>query len=385
MANVVGVTPILEETSFFAASSGPEHPAPDHLNVVDIPGLDQPDIDVEYASPVPDDWVFGSCQTIPGQILTTEFGSGQAGASDFRLLGDRVDVQIDRDLVGSRVVDPRSGDEIGIAVVTPGAELDLVLSLLQADIFADLNRVVLPAPKWQYGPGSLARPLPGFQLSAAPEQDEPVSVNVIDIFGAPTTSPIGQHGEFVAGIIERLGAQPLRQNVDIYANQRSDTALVAWAIHSGINNLSMGVPECLVELDGDLIDLPPIVLSVAVAGKDATLVAAAGNTIDLIANDPPTCATQWYPAAFAEEKTYASFLEPWIGDLDIRIVSVAATAHKEDQRYRGATFSYCGSQSKWLPGAGIISDYDGGAAAWDGTSFAAPQHAALLALDAPRP
>lgn len=407
---------IAEEHIDFFASTGTASPDPfeiDHIQSVSVSDLEVPQLNQEADF---------SCTVVQGQVVTTKAGAVFIGSdpndpsdsinpNEWVELSDAVDadesVGLPPGLSLQNVLDPISSDLLGILPVPNGEEFSVAIGLLEGDHFADVNLVIVPAAKWQYGPASIARAVPTNPLPVPPGDDERVPVYVLDLFGrvGDDANVVGQHGEFISGIISRMGARPVPINLDLKKAGTSATAVIAASIQPGVNNISMGTPPCLVNEDGRLDEdgqefFPPLVVAAAIWTQSRELnepstyiAAAAGNRSDFainqqtkepIGDDPPVCGSQWYPAAFADTfadpPTYAStFANDILGVVLSQtgvsaVVSVAASA--ADTR---AQFSHCGVNSVWMPGANVISDYNGGAAVWDGTSFATPQVAAQLA------
>ncbi len=358
----------------------------------------------------------GNCRFLAGQILTTKLGAESVGADVWVDLAER-EVP---DLPSVEFIDPLSGDPIGIATVAVGTEIEALASLLRdgdgqnEQVFADLNRVVLPSPKWQYGPSTDARVFDFDEYTVSDAEPGANAVRVIDLFyieggSDADASGVGQHGEFVAGIVERLGATAKWVNVnfhhdlavdsDEYEDGVSDTSLVAQAIGEGVNNLSIGAPLCAIDppaeygafFGNQAVEFPPLIIALAIrqltaAGVD--VVAAAGNRYvdENSLTTEPDCAFQWYPAALAvprgpaDQATSAleAVIRTILEDVSDHVTSVGALAWNGAE-FTQASFSMCGANTVWMPGTDIISDYNDGHAVWDGTSFAAPYYAALLA------
>lgn len=299
------------------------------------------------------------------------------------------------------------GDQLDVVVWSFDGQPDVldVVRWLRTSRRADLSRgrpVVAPnyvlrgAPKWHGGPagpprndgatltlrapdpiispktsphiatldtGYVVEDLPDALLSALrPDADDQ---DRLDVDGDGALESQNGHGTFIAGLVQRLDNQLVIDPGRVLDSAGiGDDASVAFELTqttAPVINMSWG--GCTE--DG----LAPVALTDVVRrlSRDRALVAAAGNEgLDDVV----------WPAAFKS------------------VLAVAAYALDDDQQVVPAQFSNFGH---WVdvcaPGVDLLSSYvtvaenpavgqNGytGAARWDGTSFAAPQVAAMLAI-----
>ena len=271
------------------------------------------------------------------------------------------------------------GDES--AYVAPDAyhlfeiNMDPIDALVQiGEAFAvSPNYVFRPTPKWKGTPGDTKTPAnaSGQVPNAlfAPE----VGVLVVDLFGATDSAdPNAGHGEFISHLIEKLsGVAPLERGVQFSGWPESDTWSVVAAINSGVMteevgvvNLSIGTYPCAVEVEGETIFSPPDLLLAELTRLrnqfDVTFVAAAGND-----GHEPTDPL-FYPAGYAGTEDF--------------VTSVGALGWSpEADDWYAADFTNIFDFNVWAPGVAVVSEIDGAAYAWSGTSFAAPHVSACVA------
>jgi hypothetical protein len=283
-----------------------------------------------------------------------------------------------------------SGDfstDIVHAEIAGGTDtLELVASLLAEGIPAAPEYAFTVTPRWKYGPAS-APIVPGPSIPSIGTSLEG-SVNVIDSFGANANSAAAFHGNFVAGIINRLGVGTRGSNVGIADSNFAPEFAVATAIVQGVNNVSLGGHDCVAS--GGVLVPPPIgIAAVLMDTSDITIVASAGNASTLAG-----CHNDEFPARYASFDdalidTFDEAVQPYYRDISTKVVSVGALSGTKSAEYTRASFSNCGDNTVWAPGVGIVSDYPDNdlsanqyqTAVWAGTSFAAPVVAAALALN----
>jgi subtilisin family serine protease len=189
----------------------------------------------------------------------------------------------------------------------------------------------------------------------------------VDIFGSADPA-VGGHGEFISHLVERLtGATPEQRGVEFTGWPPSDTWSVVAAMRSGVMtervgvvNLSIGTYPCQI---GEEIFAPPGLLLAELTRLSeefgVTFVAAAGND-EHEPTDP-----LFYPAGYAETQNF--------------VTSVGALGWSEAGRWYAADFTNIFDFNVWAPGVAVVSEIDGSAYAWSGTSFAAPHVAACVA------
>jgi subtilisin family serine protease len=197
----------------------------------------------------------------------------------------------------------------------------------------------------------------------------------VDLFGA-TDPAIAGHGEFISHLIGKLtGVAPVERDVRFSSSpHQDDTWSVVAAINSGVStgqvgvvNLSMGTYPCAVEVEGKEIFSPPDLLLDELTRLrdqfDVRFVAAAGND-----GHEPTDPL-FYPAGYAGEAGTEDF-----------VTSVGALGWSpEVDRWYAADFTNIFDFNVWAPGVAVVSEIDGSAYAWSGTSFAAPHVSACVA------
>jgi hypothetical protein len=279
--------------------------------------------------------------------------------------------------------------------------LGYVVELLDRGIPAWPHYAVSLGARWKYGPATAPTPVPsGTPLPNLTISDAGERVTVIDAFEMDAQDVAAGHGEFVVGILDRLGVPANEVSAQFYGSPISSEMEIASHITEGINNLSLGTDACLVREGSDLpdggkvpdlnddgdtadiLELPPIVLARAIIDISEFVVAAAGN--DSVAGEP--CLRPWVPAAYADFDLYfppdslpVAIADQYTGVAD-KVVSVGASGNPDIGNR--ASFSNCGGSTVYAPGIGIISDHPGiaeGLAVWSGSSFAAPIIAGLIA------
>lgn len=180
----------------------------------------------------------------------------------------------------------------------------------------------------------------------------------------------GGHGTFVDGVIMRLAPQAIiRQVLVLNPDGVGDDASVAIGIAQAktpVINLSLG--------GYTQHDAPPPATSAALAAlpPDVAVIAAAGNN---------NSSRKFYPAAHE------------------RVIGVGAVDTSNGQLGKASFSNYGGWVKVYLPGVGVRSTYlraiwklpsdpqprpIDGTARWGGTSFCAPQFAALIAAAIPQ-
>jgi hypothetical protein len=299
---------------------------------------------------------------------------------------------------------------VGVADLTlvrvPGGRdaLGYVVDLLAAGIPAWPHYAVNLGARWQYGPATAPTPVPsGTSLPDITTSQEGDKVTVIDAFDMDVQDVAAGHGDFIVGILKRLGVSVSKVNAQFYGSPISSEMEIASLITEGINNLSLGSDVCAVQEgatlpgggslakipdlndDGDMEDivpLPPIALAHAIIAKSELVVAAAGN--DSVAGE--SCLRPWIPAAYADFDFYfpqeslpVAIADQYAGVAD-KVVSVGASGNPDIENR--ASFSNCGGSTVFAPGIGIISDgpeVDGDPVIWSGSSFATPIITGLIA------
>lgn len=370
---------------------------------------------------------FGDCPFATGEIVTTS-----QAAQDLNLnpLSDSLG--------------KLGGQDIIVAEVDPGSELASIQMAVAAGGLASFHYPVAPQPRWKYAPAGAPETVKSDDVTS-PIVSANAPVLVIDYFldsvdrdpdfesevdeylekFANVTSTtlstterdefvadlersdaaVRGHGEFIVGILNRLGVEASEVHVGLTGDRVSDENTVAAALNDGANfssnvvNLSMGIAPCTVEWDGNQVTLPPLGVAAAMlqragtlVGKSPVVIAAAGNH-----GTSTGCVEPYYPAAFSGDGAWPGYVETLdlnavpidlssdIAVLQQTTVSVGATGVPQDTTGADSTraaFSACDADNLtvWAPGTNVISDYQGGLAAWSGTSFATPQIAAALAL-----
>ena len=265
------------------------------------------------------------------------------------------------------------GDE----VVTDGDILELVASLLADGIPAAPEYAFAVTPKWKYGP--VCPPVrPGPDIPAiAPSLEG--SVNIIDAFGEGDNDAAAFHGNFVEGIINRLGVGSEMKDVGFEDSNFVPEYEVVEALADGVNNVSLGGHDCLAS--GGFAVPPPIGIAAALREtEDILVVASAGNASKKGGRHGDDFPAHYASFDSALMSTLDPAVQPYYGDIAGKVVSVGALSATNSADYTRASFSNCGDNTVWAPGVGIVSDYGSGTAVWAGTSFAAPVVAAALVL-----
>jgi len=235
------------------------------------------------------------------------------------------------------------------------------------------NYVFRPSPKWKGTPGDAKTPADPSGQVPNPLFAQGDGVLVVDLFG-PTDPGVEGHGEFISHLIEKLtGVAPLERGVQFSNYQhQNDTWSVVAAISSGVNtgnvgvvNLSIGTYPCLVA--EDRIFSPPDLLLAELTRLrdefDVNFVAAAGND----AHEPTD--PLFYPAGYAGDAGTEDF-----------VTSVGALGWSPGVNdWFAADFTNIFDFNVWAPGVAVVSEIDGVAYAWSGTSFAAPHVSACVA------
>jgi hypothetical protein len=236
------------------------------------------------------------------------------------------------------------------------------------------NYLFRPSPKWRGTPGDAKTPANASGQVPNPLFGQGVGVLVVDLFGGAASDPVGGHGEFISHLIERLtGAAPVQRGVQFSSPHENDTWSVVAAINSGVMtggvgvvNLSIGTYPCAVEFEGETIFSPPDLLLDELTRLrdqfDVSFVAAAGND----AHEPTD--PLFYPAGYAGEARTEDF-----------VTSVGALGWSEEDAWYAADFTNIFDFNVWAPGVAVVSEIDGSAYAWSGTSFAAPHVSACRA------
>ena len=294
--------------------------------------------------------------------------------------------------------------DVSLVQVPAGQDaLGYVVELLAAGIPAWPHYAVNLGARWKYGPATVPIPVPSSaSLPNLTTSRRPITVTVIDAFGVKAPDGAAGHGEFIVGILRRLGVPASEVNAQFYGSPISSEMEIASLIADGINNVSLGTGACVVQEgsefpdgsevpdlneDGDTEDtlaLPPIVLARAIIEKSSFVVAAAGN--DSEAGE--SCLPPWVPAAYADFDLYfpqdslpVAIADQYTGVAE-KVVSVGASGNPDIGNR--ASFSNCGCSTIFAPGIGIISDHpemDEDLAVWSGSSFAAPIIAGLIARE----
>ena len=292
--------------------------------------------------------------------------------------------------------------DVSLVQVPAGQDaLGYVVELLAAGIPAWPHYAVNLGARWKYGPATVPTPVPsGASLPNLTTSRKGSNVTVIDAFGVTAPDVAAGHGEFIVGILRRLGVPASEVNAQFYGSPISSEMEIANLIVDGINNVALGTNACVVQEgsefpdgsevpdlneDGDtedILTLPPIVLARAIIEKSSFVVAAAGN--DSEAGEP--CLPPWVPAAYADFDLYfpqdslpVAIADQYTGVAE-KVVGVGASGNPDIGNR--ASFSNCGCSTIFAPGIGIISDHPEmaeGLAVWSGSSFAAPIIAGLSA------
>jgi hypothetical protein len=233
------------------------------------------------------------------------------------------------------------------------------------------NYVFLPSPRWRGTPGDLKTQADPNGQVPRPIFTPEVGILVVDIFGSSDPA-VGGHGEFISHLIERLtGATPEKRGVQFSGwSFENDTWSVVAAMRSGVTtgrvgvvNLSIGTYPC--QIGEEIFSPPGLLLDELTRLREefgVTFVAAAGND----AHGPAH--PRFYPAGYAGETGTRDF-----------VTSVGALGWSEAGRWYAADFTNIFDFNVWAPGVAVVSEIDGDAYAWSGTSFAAPHVAACVA------
>jgi hypothetical protein len=259
--------------------------------------------------------------------------------------------------------------------------IDALVAIAQdpgGDAFAvSPNYVFRPSPRWRGTPGDLKTQADANGQVPRPIFTPEVGILVVDIFGSSDPA-VGGHGEFISHLIERLtGATPEKRGVQFSGwSFENDTWSVVAAMRSGVMtgrvgvvNLSIGTYPCQVVPEDNeqepIVSAPGLLLDELTRLREesgVTFVAAAGND----AHEPTD--PRFYPAGYAGEAGTRDF-----------VTSVGALGWSEAGRWYAADFTNIFDFNVWAPGVAVVSEIDGDAYAWSGTSFAAPHVAACVA------
>jgi subtilisin family serine protease len=358
---------------------------------------------------------------------------------------------IDRDEIVTPAPQDIVDDVFGVGVATSEGEDDLPAGLsayvldgldpvdaanmlLDTDLPASPRYVLLPSPRWAFGPGGAPLPADGAVVA---DQGTllPAGAGTVAIIdtGVPTTPPpdgpsswkellhlgdeanepaslepdFAGHGVFIAGIVRRLqpnatitvrsamitdGSKAVFDEHSVLA--AVDAALAAELEGGGVVNLSLGTYACTPRQIP--LELAARIGGIVVSAQDVAFVAAAGNDAHQ-PDDPPL-----WPAGFADTGAIADAvahfdlneMEKWSNADEVaefvasmqalaanRVVVGVGALVMDNGSWIPAEFSNQPAATVWAPGANIVSNHPGwdGFAQWDGTSFAAPHVAALIA------
>lgn len=308
--------------------------------------------------------------------------------------------------------------------------------LTAAGIPASPRYVLVPSPRWKFGGAGGAIPadpvLANSQGSFSWGVGTGVVVTIIDTGTAADESALSNvseairgHGEFIAGIVNRLVPQAnvfqrsaLVENAgaSAVATEHSLVAALDSALtpvtsggqteggelllgEGGVVNLSLGTYAC--EQDQIPLELAARFGELAKSDnwshRNVVFVAAAGND-GHGPTDPP-----FWPAGFADPVLLETGMATWANlgnypEFESAIMSLLAAqtdapivigvgaqvydkSAPDSPKWLPAAFSNQVAATVWAPGANIVSNYPDwdGFAQWDGTSFAAPYVAALIA------
>lgn len=305
--------------------------------------------------------------------------------------------------------------------------------LLDKGIPASPRYVLLPSPRWAFGPGGAPLPADGAVVidqgtlqpaatgnvtvidTGVPVAAPPNGTSWADLLNLPDepTEPaslepvFAGHGVFIAGIVRRLqpdtkitlrsaliqdGSKAVFDEHSVLA--AVDAALADELEGGGVVNLSLGTYACTPRQLP--LELAARIGEIVVSDQDVAFVAAAGNDAHQ-PDDPPL-----WPAGFADTGAIAdavahfdlAAMESWSNADEVlefvesmqalaahRVVVGVGALVNDSGSWVPAAFSNQPAATVWAPGANIVSNHPGwnGFAQWDGTSFAAPHVAALIA------
>ncbi len=308
--------------------------------------------------------------------------------------------------------------------------------LIAAGIPASPRYVLVPSPRWKFGGGGSAVPadpdIADSQGSFSSDAGTGVVVTIIDTGTAADENALSNvseairgHGEFIAGIVNRLAPKAIvTQRSALVENAGASAVATEHSLVTALNSALTPVTDEGQTEDGELLlgeggvvnlslgtyaceqDQVPLELAARfgeIAGSDnwsyqnVVFVAAAGNDSHG-PTDPP-----FWPAGFADTELLEMGMATWenLGNypefeeaiMDLLaaqthapiLIGVGAQVYdKSDSnspKWLPAAFSNQVAATVWAPGANIVSNHPdwGGFAQWDGTSFAAPYVAALIA------
>lgn len=316
------------------------------------------------------------------------------------------------DLTGATVNSDAGELPAGLVAYLIDDPLAAVEELLAQSIPAAPRYVLLPSQKWKFGPGSVALaadpPIADTQGDLQNSRHGVVTViDTRDSEGSETSTldPVFVgHSEFITGIIRRLAPRVTVVERSAFAGGTAgmptehsviaaiDEALDNELSEGGVVNLSLGTYACT---PGDVpLELAARLGEISASGADIVFVAAAGN--DGFGSD----SAPFWPAGFAVPDFLSDdVVSGWLAKHDEldrpykdfflaldalrsvpHVVGVGALVDTGSQ-WLAAEFSNQAAVTVWAPGANIVSTHPGfeGYAQWDGTSFAAPHVAALIA------
>lgn len=264
--------------------------------------------------------------------------------------------------------DPPTINDAEIRLFDIGVDPINALEEIDGRVTAWPNYVFFATPRWKFGPAS--EKVEAQDASAQPARGlfgEGLVV-VVDDFTSQDDDTSG-HGQFIAHLVERLTRiTPVTRDVQFFDVgdtgsiapwQKSDEWSVSAAAASGaaevspdaVINLSLGTYACTLGME-----YPPLMLQMQLDVLPNDVVAAAGNDW----HDPGD--PLFYPAGFGS------------------VTSVGALGWSpEDLAWYAADFSNIYDFNVWAPGVSIVSEIDGQAYVWSGTSFAAPFVSACIA------
>ncbi len=275
---------------------------------------------------------------------------------------------------------------------------DEVVQLINDGQNVGVHYVFIPTPRWRFGPAGAPLPVSPNVLTDAPQptNNGAGAVLILDtddsISGTQLNDPAFGHSTFIESVVIEFGSgltvnsQPAVNNDGLIDEGTLDAAYATAPVETGqrqdlVLNMSFGTFPCA--------GVPPVGLDLTmttIAGDGALVVAAAGNDD----TDQP-----FFPAAYAVDATYGEFVVSVGADM-VEVNADGSTASSE------ADFSNFGDWVEvWAPGVNVVGQYPSqvtqfvytedvsvsdnvsvslaGAVQWDGTSFAAPFVAAMIA------